>query len=138
MRNEIVGEDSETWGCPKSRDNHPPDLIGIKPRKKEDTFSRLVAENAVHLFKCGLGRLTKKDPHLGRKVYYDTHVMKVTFVLTSILASLMPIASIVVLRALQSLKNRMITIAAFNVLISACLTFFTDAKRTDVFAVTAA
>jgi hypothetical protein len=138
MLNTLVGEDSETWGCPEFPDNHPPDLIGIKPRKKEDTFSRLVAENAVHLFKCGLGRITRKDPQLGRKVYYDTHVMKVTFVLTSMLASLIPIASIVLLRALQSMKNKMIAIAAFNVLISACLTFFTDAKRIDVFAVTAA
>ncbi|KAF2438271.1 hypothetical protein P171DRAFT_477653 [Karstenula rhodostoma CBS 690.94] len=138
MKNDLVGEDSETWGNPRDPDNHPPDLIGIKPRRKEDTFSRLVAENAVHLFKCGLGRFTKKDRHLGRKVYYDTHVMKATVVMTSILASLIPIASIWVLVSLHSLKHKMIAIAAFNVLISTCLTFFTDARRTDVFAVTAA
>lgn len=137
MLKSLVGADSETWGNVDDPDNHPPDLIGIKPRQKEDTFSRLVAENAVHLFKCGLGRFTKKDRHIGRKVYYDTQVTKLTFGVTSIVASLIPLASIWVLVSLHSLTDKMAAIAAFNVLISACLTFFTDAKRTDVFAVTA-
>ncbi|KAJ4350368.1 uncharacterized protein N0V89_008989 [Didymosphaeria variabile] len=137
MENEMIGEDSETWGKPSDPDNHPPDLISIKPRKKVDTFSTLVAENVVHLFKYGLGHLTQKNQYLGRKVYYDADVLKATSFITSILASLIPIASIWVLVSLDSLRNKMITMAAFNVLISACLNFFTDARRTDVFAVTA-
>lgn len=134
---DMDGEDSVTWGNPEELDNHPPDLVGIKPRMKQDIFSRLVAENAIHLFKCGLGRLKKADRHLGRRVYYDSTVLKVTFWITSILASLLPIASILVLISLRSLKARLGAMAAFNVLISVCLGVFTDARRIDVFTVTA-
>jgi hypothetical protein len=134
----LSGWDRNTWGIPDDPDNYPPDLISVHPRIKEDTFSRVVAERAIHLFKCGLGRLTKGNSHLGRRVYYDTTVLKVTFCLTSAMAASLPIASIIVLIHLHSLKAKLWTVAAFNVLISVCLTFFTDAKRTDVFAVNAA
>ncbi|KAJ4299455.1 hypothetical protein N0V90_004700 [Kalmusia sp. IMI 367209] len=136
--NEMTGEDSLTWGSPDDPDRHANDLIGLKPRHRDDTFSRLVAENAVHLFKCGLGRFKRRDNNAGRLVYYDSNVMKITFWITSIIASLLPIASIFVLISLKSLNAKLGTIAAFNVLMSVCLTVFTDAKRTDVFAVTAA
>jgi hypothetical protein len=134
----LTGQDSDTWGSSKAPNDHPPDLIGVHPRMKEDTFSHVVAERAIHLFKCGLGRLTKGNRHLGRRVYYDSTVLKVTFVMTSGLAALLPITSILVMINLHSLKAQLWTIAAFNVLISICLTFFTDAKRLDVFSVNAA
>jgi hypothetical protein len=134
----LSGEDKDTWGKRDDPNDHPPDLIGVHPRLKEDTFSSVVAERAIHLFKYGLGRLTKGNKHLGRRVYYDSTVLKVTLGITSVLAALLPIASILVLINLHSLKAQLWTVAAFNVLISVCLTFFTDAKRTDVFAVNAA
>lgn len=134
----LKGGDRKTWGTPDDPDNHPPDLLCVHPRIKEDTFSRVVAERAIHLFKCGLGRLMKGNRHLRRRVYYDTTVLKVTFCMTSAMAALIPIASIIVLIHLESMKAKLWTVAAFNVLISVCLTFFTDAKRTDVFAVNAA
>ena len=135
---DMVGTDSMFWGSPSDPDAHAPDLIGLCPRETSDAFSRLVAENAVHLFKYGLGRITRKDRHLGNQVYYDTTVMQVTFWVTSFLASLLPIGSIIVLINLETLKEKLWAIAGFNVLISLCLTLFTDASRKDVFAVTAA
>jgi hypothetical protein len=131
------GRDARTWGD-HAENNHPPDLIGVHPRKREDTFSRFVAEKGVHLFKCGLGRFTTGNRHLGRRVYYDSTVLKLTFILTSAMAALIPVASILVLLQLKSRTAKMCAIAAFNVLISVILTFFTDAKRTDVFSVNAA
>lgn len=134
----LSGEDKDTWGKRDHPNDHPPDLVGVYPRLNEDTFSRVVAERAIHLFKCGLGRLTRGNKHLGRRVYYDSTVLKFTFGMTSGLAALLPIASILVLINLHSLKAQLWTVAAFNVLISVCLTLFTDAKRTDAFAVNAA
>jgi hypothetical protein len=134
----LTGGDSGTWGSRKDPSNHPPDLIGMHPRKTEDDFSRFISENAIHLFKCGLGRLTKGDRNLGRKVYYDSKVLKVTSWITCILASLLPIASILVLVSLESLKTKLWVIAAFNILTSVCLRTLTEAKRSEVFAVTAA
>lgn len=58
--------------------------------------------------------------------------------MTSILASVIPIASIAVLYYVQSMPARFAIIAAFNILVSVCLSGFTNAKRSEVFAVTAA
>jgi hypothetical protein len=54
------------------------------------------------------------------------------------IAAMLPIASILVLIQLESLKAKLWTIAAFNVGMSFCLTFFANAKRAEVFAVTSA
>ncbi|RMZ67693.1 phthalate transporter [Pyrenophora seminiperda CCB06] len=134
----LTGEDSRSWGIPEEPDDHPPDLVGVRQRTKEDGFSRFVSENAIHLFKCGLGRLKRKDPHLGRRVYYDSTVLRVTSWMTCILASMLPIASILVLINLKALNTKLWVVAGFNVLISVCLKMFTDAKRAEIFAVTAA
>lgn len=140
----LTGHDSEVWGSAIARDEASIDLVSLQAREKTDVFSKWVAENAVKLLECGWGRFKKPDKRTGTVGYYDSSVLKITFALTSILASLLPIASITVLVALsprpmdRALRTQIGSVAAFNVFISLCLTIFTDAKRTDVFAVTAA
>jgi hypothetical protein len=51
---------------------------------------------------------------------------------------LIPIASIVVLYQVQSMSARLGIIAAFNVLVAVCLMGFANAKRAEVFAISAA
>lgn len=133
----LTGADSAIWGHPKSAKIHAPDLIGLCPRENVDAFSRIISQNAIYLFRCGLARIKKPDPHLGH-VYYDTTVMKVTKWITTSIASLLPIASIVVLTNQHSQQTKLWTIAAFNVVFTFCLTFFTKAKLAEVFAITAA
>jgi hypothetical protein len=135
---DMVGADSMFWGSPMDPDVHAPDLIGLCPREKTDAFTRFVADNAVHLFDYGLGRLLRKDPHFGNQVYYDSTVIRVTFWVTSFLASLLPIGSIIVLINLETLRLKLWAVAGFDVLISFCLLLLTDASRKDVFAITAA
>ena len=132
------GIDVKTWGKPENPDNHPPDIIGVHPRHVEDKFSRVVSEHAIYLFKYGLGLITKGNKDVGRKVYYDTTVIKITLWFSSMIAAVLPIASILVLIQLNSLKAKLCTIAAFNVCMSFCLTFIANAKRAEVFAVTSA
>jgi hypothetical protein len=139
----LGGDDRETWGSvidEKAKD----DLVGLKVRHKEDSFSRWVADNAIVLFKCGWARFKKPKKATGDVGYYQSSVLRITFWITSMIASLIPIASIVVLISLsekpmtKAQRGQVGTIAAFNMLISACLTILTDAKRTDVFSVNAA
>lgn len=134
----LAGLDQVTWGSCDDPEDYAPDLVGIHPRPKADDFSRCIAENSIRLFSRGLGRLTKGSPSLGRKVYYDSDVLKVTSWITCILASLLPIASILVLLNVPSLKGRLWVIAAFNILMSVCLRTFTEAKKSETFAITAA
>jgi hypothetical protein len=134
----LTGEDGTVWGHPDTPRVHSPNLIGVCPREDVDTFSRIISQNAIHLFRCGLARLKRADPHLGKHVYYDRTVMLLTKWMTSILASLLPVASILVLVKLQSQEAKLWTVAAFNVLLTICLTMTTKAKRAEVFAITAA
>ncbi|KAF1917581.1 hypothetical protein BDU57DRAFT_493695 [Ampelomyces quisqualis] len=135
--NEMKGLDADSWGdCDAG--TYLQDLVGIHPSRKEDLFSRIVAEKGIYLFRFGLGHFTKGNKHFGKRVYYDSTVLKMTFCLTSTIAAMLPVASILILYHLHSVKAQLWTIAGFNVLISICPTFITDAKRTDVFPVNAA
>ncbi|XP_014562215.1 hypothetical protein COCVIDRAFT_84933 [Bipolaris victoriae FI3] len=134
----LAGTDHGTWGAWDNPEHHAPDLVGVHPRPRADDFSQWIVEKSVRLFSCGLGRFTKGTPNLGRKVYYDSDVLKITSWITCILASLLPIASILVLLNVPSLKGRLWVIAAFNILMSVCLRTFTEAKKSEAFAITAA
>jgi hypothetical protein len=133
------GPDATVWGSVSGRVKPSPDLITLCPRQKEDPFSGWVIEKAItNLFRCGCARFMKRSKVHGVIGYEDTKVLRVTYWITSIMASLIPIASIVVLYLVHSMPARLGIIGAFNVLISVCLSGFTNAKRVEVFAVTAA
>jgi hypothetical protein len=70
--------------------------------------------------------------------YEATTIFKVTYWMTSIIASLIPILSIAVLYRVHSMPARLAIIAGFNILISVCLCGLTSAKRSEVFAVASA
>ncbi|KAF1972653.1 hypothetical protein BU23DRAFT_643310 [Bimuria novae-zelandiae CBS 107.79] len=65
-------------------------------------------------------------------------VFKFTFWITSVAAAMAPVASIFILTWIDDIWGRLGTIAAFNVLVSVLLTLMTEARRTEVFSVTAA
>lgn len=139
MQLPFSGPDSYTWGSCADRESHSADLITLCPRPKEDPFSNFAAEKTIGiLFKCGLDRFMKPSAIHGVVGYEDTTVFKITYWITGIVASLIPISSILVLYAVHSIKARLGVIAAFNVLLSVCLIGFTNAKRAEIFAVTAA
>lgn len=56
----------------------------------------------------------------------------------SVLASALPVLSIVILYWVRSTKVRLGLIAVFNIVLSFVLAWFTSAKRAEVFAVSAA
>ena len=135
----LIGDDAGTWGSVQNPKGYSPDLVALRPRQNGDTFSKWVAENAVvNLFRCGCARLKKVSRVHGVVGLEDSTVFRLTSWVTSIVASLIPIASIIVLYSVSSMKARLGIIAAFNLLISTCLSTFTNAKRSEVFAVTAA
>ncbi|KAF1968941.1 hypothetical protein BU23DRAFT_655120 [Bimuria novae-zelandiae CBS 107.79] len=134
----LIGEDRGIWGSVKKPKDFRYDLVTLKARRQEDAFSRFVSENAVHLFKCGLKRLKPSLTKHGITAYEDTTVKRITRWVSNVVASLIPILSIVVLNGITSRQGRLGAIVGFNFLISACLSAFTNAKRVEVFAVAAA
>jgi hypothetical protein len=129
----LLGEDAGVWGSYSERHSYKPDLVTLKPRVKKDTFSVWAAENGTRF-----ARFMKPSPVHGVVGYEDTTIYRITYWITSILASLILILSIVVLYLVHSMPARLGTIAAFNILVSICLMALTNAKRTEVFAITAA
>ena len=135
----MIGEDSLIWGSKALRNSHKPDLVALRPRVKKDAFSVWAAESTIfNIFNCGCYKFMKPSQVHGAIGYEDSSVYRVTYWFTSILASLIPIASIVILYQVQSMPARLGIIAVFNVLVSVCLMGFANAKRAEVFAVTAA
>lgn len=133
------GEDATIWGCVSAPKAHSPDLVTLCPRLKEDLFSNWLLDRAItYLLRCGCARFMKKSPKHGLIGYEETSVLKITYWITNILASLIPIASIAVLYSVHSMPARLAIIGAFNVLLSVSLSYLANAKRAEVFAVTAA
>ena len=135
----FIGDDAAIWGSTEHPKSYCPDLVTLRSRRREDSFSNWVTEKVVlKLFSYGCARLKKASRVYGVVGYKDSKVLRVTFWITTVLASLLPIASIAVLYCVQSILARLTVIAIFNLLVSLCLTAFTTAKRTDIFSVTAA
>jgi len=134
----LIGQDCDIWGSIQNPKGYRHDLVGLKPRRKNDPFSRVVCANAVHLFRCGLSRIKNPSQFHGTVGYEDTSVKRLTRCVSNIVASLMPILSIVILYNVSTIQAKLGIIAAFNVLMSACISVFTNARRSEVFAVASA
>jgi len=135
----LIGDDAAIWGSVLNPKSYCPDLVALRGRHNEDSFSKWVTEKVLlKLFLCGCAHWKKISRRYGAVGYHDSTLLRVTFWITSILASLLPIASIAILYFVKSMAARLGIIAAFNLILSLCLTAFTTAKRTDVFAVAAA
>lgn len=135
----IPGPDGETWGSVADRKSYSPDLVTLCPRQTEDPFSTWISKAAlVNIFRCGCHRFMKRSQKRGTIGVMDTTILKITQWITSILASLFPIVSILVLYCVHSMPARLGIIAGFNILLSVSLIGFAGAKRSEVFAVTAA
>ncbi|KAF1950478.1 hypothetical protein CC80DRAFT_426686 [Byssothecium circinans] len=135
----LLGPDREIWGTFNDTSTMSKELICLRPRQDADSFSRFTGAHVItFLQKFGFARWMKKDERFGALAVRTESIFRFTFWVTSLIASAMPVISIVVLIKLKALTARLATIAAFNALLSICLTVFSDAKRTDVFAVTAA
>jgi hypothetical protein len=134
----LLGRDAGVWGSMEDRESHKPDLIALKSRTERDAFSMWAAKKAVgRLFTCCFARFIKPSPN-GLVGIEDTMVYRATYGITSILASMVPIVSIVVLYYVNSMPARLAIVAAFNLLISLCLMGLASAKRAEMFAITAA
>ncbi|KAL9080511.1 MAG: hypothetical protein Q9157_000745 [Trypethelium eluteriae] len=135
----LAGIDSEIWGSVHSPKGHEADIVTLLPRKKADMFTKILMEEGTQrFFDCGLGRFLKPSPVHGLAGYEESTLFRLTYLMTTALASLLPIASIVVLHFVSSMKMRLAIIAIFTVILSFSLAFFTSAKRTEIFALTAA
>ncbi|KAF2475307.1 uncharacterized protein BDR25DRAFT_350697 [Lindgomyces ingoldianus] len=135
----LIGDDAMIWGSVTNPNSHSNDLVALRPRKKGDPFSGwLAVKSATALIRCGGVRWKRPSRVHGEVGYQDSTIFRITRWITTILASLIPLASVVALYFVHSLPSRLGIIGGFNLLISICLSAFTTANRAEVFAVSSA
>jgi hypothetical protein len=133
----LIGLDRGIWGSYDEPDNRASDLVCLRPREPEDTFSKWVTEKAAHFFLNCCHHRIKRSRVSGIIGIKDKILFRLTYSITSIVASIIPSASIIILYCIESTWIRLGMLVVFNSLITLCLTTFTKASRSDVFTVSA-
>ncbi|KAI4926243.1 hypothetical protein J4E85_006535 [Alternaria conjuncta] len=140
MKNDVfIGPDHNTWGSTEKPEDYSRDLVVLRGRQDMDTFSRYIAARAMHwIVKLGGERWKKVDARWGTIAIDDETILLFTFGVTCFVASALLVIPIIMIMGKESLEEQLVVIAASNVLTAVCLGYFTQARRIDVFAVTAA
>lgn len=134
----LHGCDMDIWGTILRENSHSNELVVLRAREGPDSFSRKLSAISVPLIKkFGLAGWKKPHPDYGVIAVSENQIFRITAHITSMVASVLPVVCIMVLVNVEGLSLRLGTIGACNVLLSLCLIYLTEAKRRDIFAVTA-
>ncbi|KAH6870402.1 hypothetical protein BKA58DRAFT_429530 [Alternaria rosae] len=135
----IPGPEQIIWGSFDRPKDFSGELVVLRGQKEMDPFSRNMGARAVDwIVKLGGKRWKKVDARFGTVAIDEDTVNMFTCWITSAVASILLVGPIFILANTESLDAQLATIAASNVLTSVCLMYFTRARRTDEFAITAA
>ena len=135
----LIGDDKDCWGSVKDPEKHTKDLIVLRPRQNLDPFSEWFTGSFIRSFHKRIGhRWMTADSIYGIQGYRDSGLLRVTRLLTTVVASVLPVVAIVVLYNVTSMAARLAIVAAFTITLSICLFGFTGARGGDIFAATAA
>ncbi|KAI4626509.1 hypothetical protein J4E83_003660 [Alternaria metachromatica] len=138
MKLPLYGPDRNVWGIYDDPTAHADDgLIALHPRVRTDTFTTMLSDRLVHVFLFFKKLYPGKESENPMCFYRDDTISTITFWLTCFIASILPVIAIIALVNISSLVHRLAAIAVFNGIVSLCLGWFTEARRTDVFAITA-
>jgi hypothetical protein len=134
----LIGKDRSTWGSVNEPLNHNMDLLAIKSDERHDAFSMWFSQKFIHWFHHLLWHRIKKpnDIESGIVLYEDRTLQKYPAHIATVIASLLPILAIVVLYCVAAMNARLGLVAVFTVVSAACLSFFTNATRGEIFIAT--
>ncbi|PVH73039.1 hypothetical protein DL98DRAFT_432025 [Cadophora sp. DSE1049] len=134
----LIGKDRSTWGDAELPINPHHDLLTVSSSGNRDLFSTWFMERFVlWIHKIFWHRVKKvDDPESGITSYEGQTLHRYTSHITTIIASLLPILAIVVLYCVDSMKARLGLVALFTFTFTAALSFFTGAKRGEIFIAT--
>lgn len=115
------------------------DLMALGRRNESDPVSLWVMERLIPYYHRLLGYTYKRPSSDSNEISYsDSIVLYGASVLAATLASLLIVSSIIILYEVTAMRARLGVMAAFTVIFSLFLTLLTNARRSDVFAATAA
>ncbi|KFY10220.1 hypothetical protein V491_07756, partial [Pseudogymnoascus sp. VKM F-3775] len=133
----LLGIDGNSWDV-----EYEDDLVAIKARTAPDMFSKWFTETLVPIYHHLLGERFKKpiNDEAGEGIYhYNESVLKATLsTLTTVVASVLPICSVLVQYFVESNSLRLGLIIIFSALFSLALAVMTSARKVEIFAATSA
>lgn len=133
----LRGPDQDAWSPDKTYD-----LLAIQRRESSDPFSRWLADNLVPFFhNCFAKRFKQplpEDPESEVCQYSESHLATAVNIFGTVLSSILPITSIVVLHFVRDASIRLGLSVAFTAMFSCCLALVSRAKRVEIFAASSA
>lgn len=133
----LRGPDQDAWSSENTYD-----LVAIHRRESSDPFSRWLTDTFLPFFHNILWKRFRKplpeDPESGICQYSETHLSNAVNILGTVLASILPIISIVALYFVTDTLVRLGMSVAFTALFSSCLAVMSRAKRVEIFAASSA
>lgn len=139
----LIGDDRSTWGDIETSEDgteihtskHSSDLIAINGSSSDYDEATFWLANK---FIPNWHEKFWSRRHAGIQAYPQSYLYRFTSVVATLLSSLLPVVSIVVLYLVHSMPARLGIIAAFTAGFSVVLSIITSASRIDNFAATAA
>ncbi|KAH8648033.1 hypothetical protein BGZ60DRAFT_535165 [Tricladium varicosporioides] len=133
----LLGLDRHAWA-----EEHTNDLLAIHRRDHEDPISRWFINRFIPWFHVKFGSRIKKpipeSPTTEITHYDERPLLKAVHIFGMLVASLLPILSIVVLYFVGNNVARLGIAVAFTATFSVALMLLTQAKRIEIFAATSA
>lgn len=126
----LLGLDSTTWSNPDLKQ----DLVSVTSSERVDSISLWSAQAFLKLVNAMCGAKLDKIDGI---VHIDQDTLsRPSFILSTMLSSLLPVLAIVVLYLVHNMARRLAVIAVFTGVFSIGMTSLTSAKRGEIFAAT--
>ncbi|OCL06540.1 hypothetical protein AOQ84DRAFT_440781 [Glonium stellatum] len=131
----LIGHDCDIWGSTLDPTGYAPDMICLRTRQNlnEDPFTRWATGTFLPWFGKRYPWLKKNEPRYGGPSYVAETFLNITFYISTVIATILPIAAISVLYCVNSMRGRLITIAILSPLFSLCFNTFTNPRRVEIF-----
>lgn len=135
-----IPEDVSISGSEEDSKVGATDLTSTRHGRVENWFSEFVTGRFLEGYNKPIGKRVKRSKtHSGSfESYKRSRILRLTEVITTIVACVVSIVSIWVLLQIRSIEQRLYAIMGFNVAFACCLTVFARARRIEIFAATAA
>ena len=132
----LIGPDHTIW-----KETPPHDLLALRICPSSDPFSRWAINSFMPRYHRFIGHHFRKPDPGSQSEYVEYNSRKIArtaSIISAILAAVILIAPVVILYEISSMRARLGIMAGFTVVFSLCMAGLTNARRSDIFAATAA
>ncbi|ORY12689.1 hypothetical protein BCR34DRAFT_482138 [Clohesyomyces aquaticus] len=133
----LYGLDRTSWDK-----EHEEDLVCLRTQKPPDVLSRIFSHSVIptvhHLLPAKLKRPVSEHLGTGLYEYNDSTIRSFARVATVVIASVLPLCSVVILYVVRSNGLRLGIIIVLSALFSLALALMTNARNIEIFAATSA